>query len=108
MKMPHPTNLWRWHYWKSSLAVVGETLLEEVGIGFEVSDAGASPVSLPFLLPADLDVELSVISPGPCLHVCQQASQHDNNRLNLRTVNQAQLNVFHCKSCLGHDIYSQQ
>ena len=37
-----------------------------------------------FLLPVDVDVELSTTSPVPCLHACHHASHHDDNGLNLR------------------------
>lgn len=70
------------------LVGVGVALLEEVyhwgWVGFEVSDSQARPNgSLLFLLPTNLDVELSAPFLAPCLSVCCHASQHDNNELNL-------------------------
>lgn len=41
------------------------------------------PVSLSFLMPANLDVERPFTSPAPCLSTCNYASHHGNNRLNL-------------------------
>ena len=48
------------------------------GVVFGVSDVHVgSRVSAPFLLPTDLDVELSATSPAPCLLVCNHASHQD-------------------------------
>ena len=54
-----------------------------VGMVFEVSNAQARPLVTLFLLPADLDVELSDTSPAPSLLAYHHASHHDNNGLNL-------------------------
>ena len=64
-----------------------------------------------FLLPANSDIELSVASPVPSpggLPAGHQASCHDENGLNLRTVSQPQCNVVLYKSCHGHGVSSQQ
>ena len=51
-------------------------------VGFEVSDAQATPDVL-FLLPADLDEkELSAIS-SPTFAACSHVSCHNDNALNL-------------------------
>lgn len=79
--------------------LIGESV--SLGVGFAGSkfQVGSS-VSL-FLLPEDLDVELSATLPPPCLPVCHQ-SWHADNGLNLRNSETAQLNAFFHKSCCGH------
>ena len=78
-------------------------------LGFEVSDAQPIPnVTVLFLLPPDLDVELSATSPAACPPACSHAFCHDDNGLTLGTVSQPQLNVFLYKSCCGHGVSSQQ
>lgn len=69
-----------WPYWKK--CVIGDGLW-----GFKCSSQ-AQLHSL-FLLSVDPDVELSATSPTPCLPVCH----HNDNRLNLWNVSQAQFNV---------------
>ena len=54
-----------------------------LGLGFEVSEAQARPSISLFLLPDNLDVELSAPLPAPCLPVCHHASHYDHKRLNL-------------------------
>ena len=55
-----------------------------LGVDFEFLEAQAWPVChCHFLLPVDLDVELSALSPAPHLPACGHASRHDNNELNL-------------------------
>ena len=44
-----------------------------LGVGFEVTKTQARLSGSLFLLPVDLDVELSVTSPAPCLLVCDHA-----------------------------------
>lgn len=53
-----------------------------------------------FLLPVDLDVESPAPSPAPDLLMCCLASCHDDNGLNLETVNHPQLNAFLCKNAM--------
>lgn len=60
-----------------------------------------------FLLPINLDVELSAYFPTSCWPACHGDFHHDN-RLNLLTVSQPQLNVFLYKGCCGHDVSSQK
>jgi hypothetical protein len=56
------------------------------------------------LLPADLVVELSnPLQHHVCIPLC-----HDDNGLNIWTMNQSQLNSFLYKSCLCHGFSSQQ
>jgi hypothetical protein len=52
-----------------------------LAMGFEVSKVPARPRVSLFLLPVDLDVELSASSTS-CLPVCHHASHHDDNGLN--------------------------
>ena len=61
-------------------------LLKEVchwGVGFRVSKVQVYPSVSLFLLPMNSDVELSAISPAPCLPVCCHDSCHDDNGLTL-------------------------
>lgn len=62
-----------------------EWLLEEVslGLGFEALKALAMPSVTPFMLPDELDVELSTPYPVPYLPVCCHVSRHDDIELNL-------------------------
>ena len=52
-------------------------------VGFEVSKAPDRPNVTLFLLPVNLDIELSIPTPLPCLQAGYHASCHDNNELNL-------------------------
>ena len=61
-------------------------------------------LSVHFLLPPDLDVELSASSPAPCLPTQHHASHHEENWLNLYTVSQPQLNNFLYKSYCGQAV----
>jgi hypothetical protein len=54
-----------------------------LGVGFRVSKSHARPSIFPFLLPVDPDVELSAISPVPCLPAGYHAPCLDENGLNL-------------------------
>lgn len=66
MKMAHRN----WHYLKG---LGGVALLEEEchwGLGLKVSGAQARPRVAIFLLPADLETELSVASPASRLSAC--------------------------------------
>ena len=54
-----------------------------LGMDFGVSEAQAGPSGFSFLLPADLDIELSAPSPVPCLLVCSHAACCDENGVNL-------------------------
>lgn len=54
-----------------------------VGVGFEVSKAQARPSGSLFLLPADLDIELSATSPTPHLPAYHHAPCRKDNVLNL-------------------------
>ena len=50
-----------------------------MGMHAEVSHSPfQSPQSLHFLLPSDLDLELSATSPATCLPACQHAPHHDD------------------------------
>jgi hypothetical protein len=67
---------------------VVEGLLEEVclwELSFEISEAhGQLSGSISsFLLPANLDIELSSYSPAPHMLACHHASCHNENGINL-------------------------
>lgn len=68
------------------VALVGGVVLwEEVchwGVNFEVSNAQTRPCVSLFLLPVDLDVELSATSAALCLSVCHHDFHHGDNGLN--------------------------
>ena len=66
----------KWYHLKG---LGGVALLEE---GCHWVGSEVSRVSL-FLLPVDLDVELSATAPAPCLPVYSHASCHDDNGLHL-------------------------
>ena len=55
-----------------------------------------------FLLSVNLDIKFWATSPLPYLPTCHYTSHHDNKGLNIRTVSQTQLKVFHYKSWHGH------
>jgi hypothetical protein len=59
--------------------------------------------TVPSLVPADQDVELSA-PPAPYLPICCHASHHDDTGLNFWNCKPA---VFHYKNCLGHGVSSQ-
>jgi hypothetical protein len=52
-----------------------------LSVGFEVSDAQATPSVSLFLMSADQNVELSATSPMQCLPASHHVSCHDDNRL---------------------------
>jgi hypothetical protein len=54
-----------------------------LGVGFEVLCAQARPSLFMLFLLSDLDVQLTVPSPPPCLPACCHASCHDDSGLNL-------------------------
>jgi hypothetical protein len=62
-----------------------EKLCHWEGVGFMVLEAQArTKDSILFLLPDNLDVEVSAHSPTPCLHAyLQHVSYHDSNGLSL-------------------------
>lgn len=60
-----------------------------------------------FLLPVDLDIESSAISPALCLSVCHHAPCHDETGLNLSSCKPAS-GSFLFKSSHGHGVSSQQ
>jgi hypothetical protein len=106
---------------RCGLVKVGVALLEEVchcGGGFwgliclSCAQHGIAVSSwqpeedYPLLLPVDQDVEL-LAPPTPCLPAHCHASHHDNSGLNLRTCEPAPIVCLY-KSCLGHDVSSQQ
>ena len=53
-----------------------------LGLGFGVSEGQAKGFYLS-LLSTNRNVELSATSQAPCLLMCQHASHHNNNALNL-------------------------
>lgn len=53
-----------------------------LGQCLEVSNSQARPSDSLFLLPVDLNIELSAIPPSPCLPECCHSSCCDNNVLN--------------------------
>ena len=67
---------------RCGLAETGLVSGRNVSLGW----AQARPLSL-FLLPDDHDVELSAISPAPCLPKCCHASGQDDNEL-IKPLNQ--------------------
>lgn len=81
-----------WHYLKELGGVV---LLEEVSLGmdFVVSDTQARFSSF-FLLPVDMDIELSAISPVSCLPLYRHATHHDENELNFWNCKQVPIQCF--------------
>ena len=69
-----------WPYLSRCGLTGGRVLLE---VGFGVSDGQARPNVTLFLLPENPDIELSAISPAPCLSGCCHTSHHADNGRNL-------------------------
>ena len=63
------------------------------GDGFPAFKCSSQAQLSLFLLPANLDVELSA-PPAPCRPACPQVSHHANNRLNLCTCKTAPIKCF--------------
>ena len=77
------------------------------GAGFEVLNVQARPsVTLPFC--SYRSRYRWATAPVPCLPPCSHVPSHDNNGLNLWTINQPQLNAFLCKNWCHHGVSSQQ
>lgn len=53
-------------------------MLKEMGVGIEVSKAQARVSGSLFLLPVDLDIELSATPPVSCLPACHYIPHHDD------------------------------
>jgi hypothetical protein len=82
-------------------------LLEEVchwGQVWRLQKPKAGPELFSFRLPAALNVELSAVSPVPCLSVCLGAAMLPT----IMTMNRkpADLNAFLSKGCLSHGVSS--
>lgn len=88
------------------------SLLEEVchlgkALSFQKPKLGPGNLC-PFLLPIDLDVELSVTPRVTFLPACYYASHNDDKQLNLCNVSQPLLTCLLYKIWLGHGVSFQQ